>query len=168
MAMPFIKYLSVNDNNDNNDINLKALKIIELMILYCKNPNNTQNKSLIIAQTIFIKALIECYKNCQTKFKFEFPKTILSIFYHLFGDRHSFKNAIDETIDQKQNDDNNCDDIVLHQCLMEIRNICIASLGSRMYLKHRLDIFKLIQMSLIFEGYEWLIIDKDKNKFFKK
>ena len=157
MSMSFLKYLSRDKYNHKEDEylmqqNKKILKIMELMILKCQKPNNKENKSLLIAQKIFIKTLIESYKECQTKLKFEFPTVILSIFYRLFGDNNKNK---DDGMEEKKTDDNDgCNDI-LNECLMELKDICIGSLASRMYLKHRLDIFKLIQMSLIFEKHKY-------------
>merc|ERR1712228_142887 len=122
--------------------NKKVLTIMQLLILHCQKPNDEENKCLIIARNVFLKSIIKSYKQCQSNLKIEYPSLILSILYHLFGQTLSTKKKTMSTE-------------TLSECFLDLRDVCIDSLASRMQSVDRLNIFKLIQLSLQFEGYEW-------------
>ena len=136
---------STDSSDTTNRTAQRALKCMELMIVHCKHPNDAKNQKRISSQRVFLKEVIGLYRDCRSTMKYEFPPFIISIFYHIFGDRtKSAENTGSKVVSK-----------VMIECLAEIREIIIGSLASRMYPQHRLDIFKLIQMAVVLRGHRW-------------
>ena len=130
---------------------MHVLESTRLLILNARRTKERANASQVMSpRTLFLVQLTRAYKHCCSPLKVHFEPFILCILYHLFGDALRSESNRKEKVPT-----------VLHQCLRELREICVDSLASRMLTAHRLDILNVIRMALLFEGHAWLKGDSE-------